>query len=95
MRNSLNRIIAAAAALLLVLVALVFISIHPALTYSVPALLWAVAGIVRAINSTSQDDRPPLDDSATPQNLPADGDDEDRCDDLDEPSDDLPAPEGS
>jgi hypothetical protein len=59
MRSSLNRIIAAAAALLIVIVVLVFSTINPALLYGVPALLWAVAGIVRAINGAGHDGKPP------------------------------------
>ncbi|WP_155545572.1 hypothetical protein [Amycolatopsis camponoti] len=85
-----NRIIAAAAALLIVIVALAFISINPALLYGVPTLLWAVAAIVRAINSTGQDTKPPqLPDSVTRQNHPDDNGDRNG---HDEPTDDVPGP---
>lgn len=94
MHNSLNLVIAATAALLILVAALVFISINPALLYGAPALLWAVAGIVRAINGSGKDGTPPqLPGSATRRNPPVEDDGPDGHDDPGEPTDDVPAPE--
>jgi len=59
MRKSPNtRVVLAATAVLIVLAVLIVTSINPSLLYGLPAPLWAVAEIVRAINGTPRDRRP-------------------------------------
>jgi len=55
MKEPQNIGIAAAAALLLVLMVLLFITISPWMLYGVTAVLWAIAGIVRAIRGAADD----------------------------------------
>jgi hypothetical protein len=93
MHSSLNRIIAAATALLIVTVVLTFVTINPAILYGVSALLWAVAGIVRAINGAGRNAGPrQLRGSAARQRHLDDGD-QDADDDLGQPASDTPVPD--
>ncbi|MFC0435030.1 hypothetical protein [Kutzneria buriramensis] len=56
-KDSRNVVISAVAALLLVVIVFVFITISPWILVGVPAVLWAVAGIVRAINGSADRER--------------------------------------
>jgi len=49
-----NFLMAAAAAVLIVFMVLLFVSFNPWLLPGVPAVLWAVSGIVRAIDFSSR-----------------------------------------
>lgn len=57
-------VIVALAALLLTLMVLTFVAGNPWMLVGVAAVLWAIAAIVRAINSVPQSDEP---DPAQPQ----------------------------
>jgi hypothetical protein len=48
-----NVVTSAGAALLLVVIVFVFITISPWMLVGVPAVLWAIAGVVRAINGSA------------------------------------------
>ncbi|WP_410586354.1 hypothetical protein [Amycolatopsis sp. lyj-23] len=59
MRKSLNaRVALAATAVLIVIAVLIATSINPSLLYGMPAPLWAIAEIIKAINGTPRDRRP-------------------------------------
>lgn len=59
MRKSLNaRVALAATAVFIVIAVLVVTSINPALLYGLPAPLWAIAEILKAINGAPPDRAP-------------------------------------
>jgi hypothetical protein len=67
MRKDVNtRVAVAATAVLIVIAVLVFAAINPSLLYGLPALLWAIAEIIKAINGTARDRRPPRRTPETP-----------------------------
>jgi hypothetical protein len=74
-RNSLNVVVAAASALLLVFMVLMFISVNPWLLYGVAAVLWAIAEIVKAIHGVSGRGGLGRRDAADPRELTGRGDD--------------------
>jgi hypothetical protein len=86
-KNFLNAAIAAVAALMLVFMVLLFISINPWLLYGVTAVLWAIAEIVKAIveaiNGPSRHDRLDQRGAADQHQLPDRGNDIEK--DGDEP----------
>lgn len=59
MSKSLNaRVALAATAVLIVIAVLIVTSINPSLLYGLPAPLWAIAEIIKAINGTPRDHEP-------------------------------------
>lgn len=54
------------AAVLLVVIVLVFITISPWMVLGVPAVLWAIAGIVKAINGSAGGMSPGREEPAAP-----------------------------